>query len=103
AYSSMDLLQICQTGRIKDIGLNACMGTVSNAESGYTYILYFPVNISKVTMYLNGERFTGGRMIILPILSALFLLVLISGVLYGLFTTRAMKRLTTAVQEISGR
>ena len=103
AYSSMDLLQLCQTGRIKDSGLTACMGTVSNAESGYTYILYFPVNISKVTMYLNGERFTGGRMIILPILSALFLLVLISGVLYGLFTTRAMKRLTTAVQEISGR
>ena len=65
--------------------------------------LYFPVHVSKVTMYVNGEQFTGSKAILLPILSALLLLVLISGVLYGLFTTKAMKRLTAAAHEIAVR
>ncbi|MDM8294953.1 sensor histidine kinase [Enterocloster aldenensis] len=102
-YTGMDLLQFNQTGRMDDNGLTACISTVTNSENEYIYILYFPVDISKVTMYLNGERFTGGKAMILPILSVLFLLVLISGVLYGFFTTRAMKRLTTAIRDISER
>ncbi|MFR2692958.1 MAG: hypothetical protein ACLTBV_20580 [Enterocloster bolteae] len=39
----------------------------------------------------------------MPILWALLLLVLFLGVLYGLFMTKAMKRLTAAVKEISDR
>ncbi|RHB46074.1 sensor histidine kinase [Enterocloster aldenensis] len=103
SYSGMDLLQLNQTGRMDGNGLTACISMVTNSENEYIYILYFPVDISKVTMYLNGERFTGGKAMILPILSVLFLLVLISGVLYGFFTTRAMKRLTTAIRDISDR
>ncbi|PNV63364.1 sensor histidine kinase [Clostridium sp. chh4-2] len=103
SYSGMDLLQLYQAGRVEGDGTTAFIGTFSDDENEYAYILYFPVNVSKITMYLNGERFTGGKTMILPILSALFLLVLISGVLYGFFTTRAMKRLTTAVREISER
>lgn len=103
AYSSVELLELYQKGRTESDGTTALIGTVSNAGDEYAYVLYFPVNISRVTMYLNGERFTGGKTILLPILAALFLLVLAAGVLYGLFTVRAMKRLTTAVQEISVR
>lgn len=103
AYSSVELLELYQKGRTENDGTTALIGTVSNAGDEYAYILFFPMNISKVTMYLNGERFTGGKAILLPILAALFLFVLATGVLYGLFTVRAMKRLTTAVQEISVR
>lgn len=103
AYSSVELLELYQKGRTESDGTTALIGTVSNAGDEYAYVLYFPVNISKVTMYLNGERFTGGKTVLIPILAALFLLVLAAGVLYGIFTVRAMKRLMTAVQEISVR
>ena len=102
-YSNVELLQLFQAGKLENCETTAFVGTASNAGTDYIYILYFPVDVSKVTMYVNGERFAGGKTIILPILSALLLLVLISGVLYGIFTTKAMKRLTTSIQEISVR
>lgn len=102
-YSWVELLELCQTGGAADKEMTAFAGTVSNDGKDYAYILYFPVNISKVMMYLNGARFVGGKAILLPILAALLLMILISGALYGLFTTRAMKRLAAAVQEISVR
>ena len=102
-YSSAELLQLFQTGKLENSETTTFVGIASNAGTDYIYILYFPVVVSKVTMYVNGEWFAGGKTIILPILSAMLLLVLISGVLYGVFTTKAMKRLTTSIQEISVR
>lgn len=102
-YSNVELLQLFQAGKLESSEATAFVGTASNAGTDYIYILYFPVDVSKVTMYVNGERFAGGKTIILSILSALLLLVLISGVLYGIFTTKAIKRLTTSIQEISVR
>ena len=102
-YSNVELLQLFQAGKLENNGTTVFVGTSSNAGTDYIYILYFPVDVSKVTMYVNGERFAGGKTIILPILSALLLLVLISGVLYGIFTTKAIKKLTTSIQEISVR
>lgn len=103
AYSGVELLRLYQIGRTENNGTTAFIGTISNEGDEYVYVLYFPVNISKVTMYLNGERFTGGKTVLLPIMASLFLLVLAAGVLYGLFTVRTIKRLMTAVQEISVR
>lgn len=103
AYSGVELLELDQTGRITPDGTTAFIGTVFNAGKEYAYVLFFPVNISKVTMYLNGERFANGKTVLLPILAALVLLVLAAGVFYGLFITRAMKRLMDSVQEISVR
>lgn len=102
-YSHVELLQLFQAGKLESSETTSFVGTASNAGTDYIYILYFPVDVSKVTMYVNGERFAGGKTIILPILFALLLLVLISGILYGIFTTKAIKRLTTSIQEISVR
>lgn len=102
-YSSAELLGLIQTGKMEDGETTAFAGLVSNDGKEYTYILFFPVDVPKITMYVNGEHFAGGKTILLPILSVLLLLVLIFGVVYGYFTTRAMKRLTNSIQEISGR
>lgn len=102
-YSSTELLQLFQVGKLENSETTAFIGIASNAGTDYAYILYFPLNVSKVTMFVNGERFAGGKTIILPILSAMLLLVLISGVLYGVFSTKAIKRLMTSIQEISVR
>ncbi|WP_050697669.1 sensor histidine kinase [Anaeromassilibacillus senegalensis] len=103
AYSSTDLLRLYQTGQAKDGQVTAFVGTVSNEGKDYAYILYFPIKISKVTMYLNGERFAGGKTIVLFVLGVLFLVAAVSGVLYGLWTAKAIKRLTTSIQDISSR
>ncbi len=103
AYSSAELLQLVQSGKSADGEMTVCAGIAADAGTEYACLLYFPVNVSRVTMYVNGERFAGGKTMIVPVLAALFLLVLVSGVLYGLLTTRAIKRLTTAIREISVR
>lgn len=102
-YSSAELLRLVQSGQSEGSEAAVFAGTVSNSGSEYVYILYFPMTVSQITMYVNGERFAGGKAIILPILLALFLIILVLGVLYGFFTSRAIKRLTTAIHEISNR
>ena len=103
AYSSTELLQLVQNGKSADGETTICAGAAADAGTQVAYLLYFPVNVSKVTMYVNGERFAGGKTMIVPVLCALFLLVLVSGVLYGSLTTKAIKRLMTAIREISVR
>jgi signal transduction histidine kinase len=102
-YSNTELLQLFQMGKLENSETTAFVGTAFNDGTDYIYILYFPVDISKVTMYVDGEWFSGGKTIILSILSTMLLLVLILGVLYGVFTAKSMKRLTTSIQEISAR
>lgn len=82
---------------------SAFTGTVQNAGEDCVYILYFPMKISTITMYLNGDRFSGGRPVILTLLCVLFLVVLISGALYGFWTSRQLKRLTASIRDISLR
>ena len=82
---------------------SAFTGTVQNAGEDCVYILYFPMKISAIPMYLNGDRFSGGRPLILSLLCVLFLVVLISGALYGFWTSRQLKRLTASIQDISLR
>ncbi|PXX51921.1 signal transduction histidine kinase [Hungatella effluvii] len=82
---------------------SAFTGTVQGAGEDCVYILYFPMKISAITMYLNGDRFSGGRSVILTILCVLFLVILISGALYGFWTSRQLKRLTASIQDISLR
>lgn len=103
AYSSVELLQIIQTGKTGNEEITVFLGTVFKNNKEYIYLLYFPVDIAKVTMYVNRERFAGGKAIVLPILLALSFIILVLGVLYGFFTSKAIKRLTTAIHEISIR
>ena len=98
AYSGTELLQLGQTGRT-----SAFTGTVSDNGKEYVYILHFPMEISKVTMYLNGEKFTGGKAVILPVLGILLAVVIFSGARSGWLTTRAIKGLTASVQDIAAR
>lgn len=102
-YSPADLLRLSRDGRWEDEGTTAFIGSVTEEGEEYLYILYVPVNISKVTMYLNGERFAGGKAVILPALGCLFLAVVVSGLLYGILTTRAMRRVILSVGDVSAR
>lgn len=102
-YSSVDLAHLLQSDSSKNGGPTALTGIVSGGGNDYVFILFFPLNVSKITMYLNGERFTGGKNIILPVLAVLFAAVLFSGVFYGFWSAGAIKRLSSSIQDISLR
>ncbi|WP_283606458.1 sensor histidine kinase [Faecalispora anaeroviscerum] len=102
-YSTTEFLYLYQTGQLKDSKSTSFIGTVTNDGNDYAYILHFPVKISKITMYLNAERFTGGKTIIIFIVGILFIVILVSGIIYGFWTTRIMNRLTASIREIATR
>ncbi|WP_324824351.1 HAMP domain-containing sensor histidine kinase [Sinanaerobacter sp. ZZT-01] len=102
-YSDTELLHLYQTGQLESSETTSFIGTVTNNGNDYTYILHFPVKVSKITMYLNAERFTGGKTIVLLIVGILFAVVLVSGIIYGFWTTRIMSQLTASVKEIATR
>ncbi len=102
-YSNTELFHLYQTGQLENGETTSFIGAVTHNGYDYTYILHFPVKILKVTMYLNGQRFTGGKTIIIFIVGILFMAVLVSGIIYGFWTTRIMSRLTTSIREISTR
>lgn len=52
-YSDTELLEICQTGHIEDSHTTSFIGTLSHNGTDFTYVIFFPLNISKVTMYLK--------------------------------------------------
>ncbi len=102
-YSNTELLHLYQTGQLENGETTSFIGAVTHNGNDYAYILHFPVKISKITMYLNAERFTGGKTIIIFIVGILFMVVLVSGIIYGFWTTRIMSRLTASIREIAAR
>lgn len=78
-------------------------GTFTAQEMSWSYIIGFPVNINRVTMYLNGDHFTSGKTIIMAIFSGMFFFILIAGLVYGLWIARQMAKMTKSVHDISAR
>lgn len=68
-----------------------------------SYQIGFPIHVTSVTMYFNGDRFTSGRALILPIIVGGILLVSMAGFVYGLWITRQLRQVTGAVEEIAAR
>lgn len=102
-YSFTDLLQLNQTGHSDSEESIALVGAVTYQKTDYTYIIHFPMKIRKITMYLNGEWFTGGKTVILSTVGILLLVILVAGVVYGFWTARMISRLTTSIKDISKR
>lgn len=102
-YSDAELLQIYRTGHINDNQTTLFIETLSHNENNFTYIVYFPLNISKITMYLNGDKFGAGKPIILLLVGIVFFIVLVSGFLYGFWITKIINRMSVSVKNIKAR
>jgi len=83
--------------------LTVCVGMVEYDAEQWTYIIGFPMNISKVTMYLDGDSFTGGKSILLILLSVTGLLMIVCGGIFGLWITRHFCKTTQSVRLIAYR
>lgn len=102
-YSNTELMHLYQTGQLENGETTSFIGAVKHNGNNYTYILHFPMKISIITMYLNGERFTGGKTIVILIVGILFMVILVLGIIYGFLTTRIMSNLTASIREIATR
>ena len=102
-YEISDLLQLAKKGYSNSEKSTSFVGTVTYGETDYTYITQFPMNIRKVTMYLNGERFTGGKTIVFSTVGILLLVILAAGIAYGFLTAKMISRLAMSVRDISKR
>ena len=101
-YSQGDLLNIYQNHQLQQ-ETTSLIGTYTNNEKEYVYLVHFPMKLQKVIMYLNGEQFTKGKTIIFILGSAFLLLIIIGGIIYGFYMTKTMTHLMTAIQDISKR
>lgn len=101
SYSAADLINIANGGSGTAATIFAATYTIGNKSWGY--IVGFPVNIARVNMYLNGDRFINGKTTISVILSAVLIFIFFAGVVYGLWITRQMAKIKKSIFEISGR
>lgn len=79
------------------------IGNIQNEGKNWTYIIGFPVRISKITAYLNGDRFTQGKTFGFWLIVIMLLLATVSGVAYGFWMTMRMSQMISAVGKIASR
>jgi len=58
------------------------IGSVAHDGGEWTYIVGFPVQISRVTMYVDANRFTSGKPIFIILVTMAAIIALILGGLY---------------------
>lgn len=102
-YTNIELTQLFKTGYLEDNKTTAFIGEITDEEIDYVYILHFPMEIKKVTMYLNGERFTDGKSVILSSVGILLVIILTLGIVYGFWTTKMINHITISMKDISNR
>lgn len=100
-YSPSDFLVLSQSeSGPKEI---VCANTVTANQRQWIYLMGFPMNIKKVTMFVNGESFTGGKSIVIMLTSSAALLMLLTSGVFGIWVIRQMKKMTQAIGQISHR
>lgn len=103
AYTQAELLQIDRAGSLKQSDTAVYVGTAGKGEKTCMYLLHFPIKVEKITMYVNKDRFTGGKAMVLASAGILFVAVLLAGLLYGLKTAGNMRHLAECIRDISQR
>lgn len=100
-YSPMAFFALCQG---TDEGkYTVCAGTIADHGEQWTYLIGFPMQIKKVTMYLDSSSFSGGKSVLLMLLSFSALLTVICGGICSFWLSSHLCRIMKAVGEISSR
>ncbi|NJI80514.1 HAMP domain-containing histidine kinase [Clostridioides difficile] len=100
-YSNSELLALVEQNNSSDG--TTYFNTITNNKNDFIYIIHFPLNISKVNMFFDGNKFIGGKSIIFSIIVIIFLIILIFGVIYSYWVTKCISNITIAVSDVSKR
>ena len=102
-YSMAELLEVYEGKNLSNNKITSYVSDITHNENEYIYIMYFPMNITKVTMYFNGDNFSSGKQIIMYSIGSLLLVVIILATVYVFWITRIMKLLIASIKDISIR
>ncbi|NMS89403.1 HAMP domain-containing histidine kinase [Clostridioides difficile] len=100
-YSNSELLALIEQNNSSDG--TVYINTITNNKNDFIYIIHFPLNISKVNMFFDGNKFIGGKSIIFSIIVIILLIILIFGVIYSYWVTKCISNITTAVSDVAKR
>lgn len=100
-YSLSELLDLAASGSLDAYTVSV----ISFADGGqsYEYIVGFPIGITKITTYYNSDRFTGSRPIVLMALTVVGIVVIVAGLVYGIWLTKHLSRIVKSSGEIATR
>ncbi|WP_086348997.1 sensor histidine kinase [Candidatus Enterococcus clewellii] len=101
SYSFSELLTVQKTNRVAEHTAFIMPMTVDGDD--LTYIIGFPVNLSKRTMYFNSDSYGGMRSSIFALLIGVVIFVLIAGLIYGVWLTKHLSKIVVSSREIATR
>ncbi len=99
-YKPYELLQLYQYGS------GRCSVFVSSAEVGgdsYTYLIGFPLNISKITMYVDSARYSSGKLVALATVAVTALLILSLAFFFNAVISRNLERICSSLKSVASR
>lgn len=99
-YSPSDILNIFQNGMDH---YSVFFGSVELEDKEWTYMIGFPIQVSKVILYVNEERFATFKPVVLVMFGVMLLLLVISSFIYGFIVSKQMKQIRKAIREVVSR
>ncbi|RMD01674.1 sensor histidine kinase [Clostridium autoethanogenum] len=95
-YSPIDIVQLYKNG--DSAGKHTIfVGSVNNSGEKWTYIIGFPVKISKITLYMNYNKVLKIKFVIL----ALFILLILIAAVYGIWMNRTLLNITSGIRRLA--
>lgn len=97
-YSPYDLINIYQYGTDGDTTL-----INKTDDHSFTYIIGFPLKISKIVSYVDTERYNSGKFPVIMIAAITFIAVLIFGIFYIIIISRNLAKIQYLLDRIASR
>lgn len=99
-YSPSAILNIYQNGIGKD---SVFLGDLHLGDKEWTYMIGFPVQVSKVTMYVSGDKFTTFKPVMFVMFGVTLLLLVIAGIIYSFLVAKQTKHIRKSIRQIASR
>lgn len=97
-YEPFELLTLYQHGAGD---YSTCVGQME--ESGDTYIIGYPLKISKVVTYVDTDRYDSGKSMILLTMGMTVITILVLGIIYTTVISDNFKKIQVALNQIATR
>lgn len=95
-YTPIDIVQLYKTGGNID-GYTMFVGSITYDKQKWTYIIGFPLKISKVTFYLDYNKYSNVKFIMLGI----FLFLISCVLVYGMYMNHALIKIRESIKKLA--
>lgn len=100
AYQPYELLQAYQEG---EGGTSVFINNIESDDVSYTYLIGFPLSVSKVVTYVDAERYKSGKSYILVTILVTVLLLLILTIFYNFVISKNLEKICASLRSIAAR